>query len=129
VPEQFTGDDVRSLRKKNKLSRKELAEFLGVSAVTIEKWEQAREKVIRPKYEEKLTKLSKLGAAGLFAGILTAPALIVPAALLGGGSFLGKLVTDEELDSAASLIEGLKKLSPQEREQYFALSKKISGEE
>jgi transcriptional regulator with XRE-family HTH domain len=127
VPNLFIGDDVRSLRKRHKLSRKELAEFLGVSAVTIEKWEQAKEKIIRPKYEEKLTKLSKLGAAGVFAGLLAAPALVLPAALLGGGSLLGKLVTDEELENAASVIEGLKKLTPEEREQFFTLSKKIAS--
>jgi len=48
--------DVKSIRKKLKLSRKELADKLGISKRTVEAWEQRR----RAPDEENAEKLAEL---------------------------------------------------------------------
>src|SRR4051794_40834230 len=117
----FTGNDVRAVRKKHGLTRKELADYLEVSAVTVEKWEQHGEKIIRPKYHQKLAQLGGIGAAGIAAGLLAAPALLAPALIVGGAAGFGALLSDEGLERAGRLLDGLRKLSPEERMTLFTL--------
>lgn len=127
---EFTGNEVRTVRKKHKLTRKELGQYLDVSPVTIEKWEQQGSKVVRPKYHEKLAQLGGVGIAGVVAGIAFAPALLAPALMLGGAAAgFGALVSDDDLEKAGKLLDGLKKLTPEERKTLFELSRKIQGGE
>ena len=124
----FSGNDIRAVRKKHRLSRKELADFLEVSPVTIEKWEQHGNQMVRPKYHTKLAQLSGIGAAGIVTGLLAAPVLLAPALIAGVGLGLGTLISDEGIDKASKLLEGLKRLSPEERRAFIALTKKMSAE-
>jgi len=133
---QFSGNDIRSLSKAHKLSRHELAAILGVSPVTVEKWEQASETPVRSKYHTKLLDLAGAGAAGAGFGIFAAPALSPVAGILGLGAIsLSALLTDAELDKASETIQGLKKLTPSERDSMIRLLLKMnkpaqgSGEE
>ncbi len=122
---QFSGNDLREIRKKHRLKRSEMAQYLGVSPVTIEKWEQHGEEKIRPKYLEKISSLAGVGAVGVGVGMFAAPALIPFAAILGGGAMIGGLLNDNELAKASDLVVGLKKLSPSERKKLFAMIKKM----
>jgi len=108
------------------MSRKELAAFLNVSAVTIEKWEQQGDRPIRPKYHAQLKELKGKNAALLAAGALAAPTLVLPALLAAGG--LQALLGDAELDRAYLMIEKLKRLGPEERETFLKLARKMEGE-
>ena len=125
---KFTGNDVRDIRKKHRMTRKELAEELGVSAVTIEKWEQHGDKTIRSKYHEKLANIGGIGTAGVIAGMLVAPALLAPAAILGGGVGVAALLTDDGLDKATKLLNQLKRLTPEERETLINLTRKMNDD-
>lgn len=69
-----------------------------------------------------------MGAAGLAVGTLLAPAILGPALLAGGVAGAGLCLSDDDLDRASELLEGLKRLSPEERETLFSLSKKMRGE-
>ncbi len=123
----FSGHEIRNLRKAHKLSRHELAAILGVSPVTIEKWEQAAEKPVRSKYHSKLLELAGAGAAGAGIGFFAAPVLFPVAGILGLGAIgLSALVTDAELDKASETIQGLKKLTPSERESMIQMLLKMN---
>jgi transcriptional regulator with XRE-family HTH domain len=126
---EFTGSDLRDVRKKHHLSRKELADYLEVSPVTIEKWEQHGKKIIRSKYYQRLSQLTGIGATGVAIGLLAAPALIPPALIAGGMAGIGALFTDEDLAKASRLLEGLKKLTPEERMMLWTISKKMQSNE
>jgi len=73
-----------------------------------------------------LKKLNPGKCVGLLAGLGGGLTFIAPACLHGGGALLGRLISDDDLEKASILIEGLKNLTPEEREQFFVLSKKIS---
>jgi transcriptional regulator with XRE-family HTH domain len=128
----FTGNDVRELRTKHKLTRKQMGELLGVAAVTIEKWELAGDHPIRPKYHEALGKIAGLGAGAGMVGAIAAPAVLaaLPVAGIVGLGILGakKLWTDGELDQAEEMLRALRRLSPEERETWISLCKKMVGE-
>lgn len=124
---QFTGNDLREIRKRHRLKRSEIAQLLEVSPVTIEKWEQHGDERIRPKYLEKISTLAGGAAAGIGVGLLAAPALLPLASIVGAGAIIGGLMGDEDLTRASELVQGLKKLSPADRKKLFSLVQKMKS--
>lgn len=125
--ELWTGARVRELRDSFRLSRRELAAHLKVAEVTIEKWEQAPEKVIRAKYSEPLNSIAGGGFAGVVLGAIAAPALAGPALLVALAGLVGGSLADEELDRITMQLNALKKLTPDERQDLFRLLRKLDS--
>lgn len=126
---KFNGDDLRNIRKEQKLSRSEMAKLLGVSPVTIEKWEQMGNKPIRDKYEHAVSTIAGAGVAGAGIGLIAAPAVLPALGLfagIGGLAYSTGLLSDRELRNASVAIENLKKLTPEERIQFVKLFQKMS---
>ena len=123
----FFGRDVKSIRKKHRLSRSEMAESLNVSPVSIEKWEQSPDKPIRPKYHQKLNTFLGMGGAGALAGLVAAPVALLPSLAIFGAAGAAKLIADNNIDDAISGLEALKKLTPEERETLISLVDKMNS--
>jgi transcriptional regulator with XRE-family HTH domain len=124
----FTGDDIRELRHSLMLSRADIAKALNVAPVTIEKWEQARSKPVRPKYVSKLMELGGAGIAGVGIGALAAPALLPVAGVIAVGALgASKLIGDKEIDAAIDLMTKLKNLNFEERQTLVDLMIKMNS--
>ncbi len=131
---EFTGDDLRTFRKKTSMSRQDVAAHLNVSPVTVEKWEQHGDKPIKTKYYGSLSSIGALGtgvgAAGVAAGLIAAPAVLGVAAAVGASSILagglGLSKDSKDIQKLTNLLEGFSKLSPKEQKQYVNLLKKMS---
>lgn len=129
--ETFTGNDVRELRKKHSLSRRKLGEFLNVAAVTIEKWEQAGDQPIRPKYYDALGKIAGYSAGAGIVGAIAAPmalAALPAVSILGAGAWMAsKFWSDTEIDRIEESLIALRRLTPEERKTLFQLYEKMNS--
>jgi transcriptional regulator with XRE-family HTH domain len=120
---EWTGESVRDLRESMKLTRKQFAQYLNVSAVAVEKWELAPAKKLQSKYSSLLGGLSKQAKAGGALAMLAAPTVAAPA-LLGGLAM--DIVSNKGLKETIEKLEGLQKLSEEERATLVQLWLKMS---
>jgi transcriptional regulator with XRE-family HTH domain len=128
--QDLTGNDLRELRKKYRITRAELAKYLEVSPVTVEKWEQRGEDPIRPKYLEKLAGLTGMGSMGVGAGLIAAPALLGPASILAavaGVSAISSIREGMQVDKTGELLRKLNKLSARDRNKLFEIIRKMEA--
>ena len=125
--QEWTGASLRSLRESLDLSRREFAKYLNLSAVTVEKWEQNPDRVIRSKYHSLLASLTGKTLAGTAAAVVLAPTLVLPA--LAGAELARAfdLVSDKGLNETLEKLSSLQKLSPTERATLVALWKKMNS--